>query len=303
MSASAASSPPQNSTITVPEGTTNHGNPNLLCTRSTWSNVATFFLANYVAHAATVKSNPGQPVLRGVLSMLLALILPTSGVLIGLDAIRRCAVIGGSPLQKAKKAGALCEVVRTHDWKPRPGPGDVVQRVQFKHTRDEHNLAKLKMMLESRRRWVAIKLSWLRRRNIQLDSVPPSVIKLETLVEDEAMRQLDQKVQGVNDLLHGESRLVRWSFYAAMIFNARITRKPKSSELLDLPQRAQDLDATEKQTTQPRVTLSPKIRIAGLRESFRPSCKILDLDGRNIHGLCCLLPGYGLSIVPSQSTC
>ena len=62
--------------------------------------------------------------------MLLALILPTSGVLRGLDAIRRCAVIGGSPLQKALKAGALCELVRTKDWKPQPGPGHVVQRIQ-----------------------------------------------------------------------------------------------------------------------------------------------------------------------------
>ncbi len=48
--------------------------------------------------------------------MLLALGLPTSGVLRGLDALRRHAIIGGSPLQKARKAGALCEVVRTKDW-------------------------------------------------------------------------------------------------------------------------------------------------------------------------------------------
>ena len=99
--------------------------------------------------------------LRGALSMLLALILPTSGVIRGLDAIRRHAIIGGSPLQKAKKAGAVCEVVRTKDWKPQPGPGDVVQQVQFKHTRDEHNLARIKTILESKKRWVATKLSWL----------------------------------------------------------------------------------------------------------------------------------------------
>ena len=224
----AALSPSQNSTIPAPEGTTSHGNPNVLCTRSTWSNVATFFLVNYKAHAATVKSNPGHSVLRGVSSMLLALILPTSGVYKGLDAIHRCAVFGGSPLQKAKKAGALCEVVRTRDWKTKPGLGDLVQRVQCKPTRDEHTLAKFKMVLQSRKRWVAIKLSWLTRREIQLEKILPSVAKMETYLEDEFIKELDQGIRGVKTLLQGEGRLVRWSFYAAIIINTRISRKPDS---------------------------------------------------------------------------
>ena len=58
-------------------------------------NVATFYLANYVAHAAFVKSEPGQLMLRGGLSMLSVLVLLTSDVLRGLDAICRHAIIGG----------------------------------------------------------------------------------------------------------------------------------------------------------------------------------------------------------------
>ena len=38
--------PTQNITITVPQGTTNHGNQKLLCTPSKWTDIATFFLAN-----------------------------------------------------------------------------------------------------------------------------------------------------------------------------------------------------------------------------------------------------------------
>ena len=297
LSAPAALSPSQNSTIPAPEGTTNHGNPNLLCTRSTWSNVATFFLANYIAHAATVKINPGQPVLRGVFSMLLALILPNSGAYKGIDAVRRCAIIGGSPLQKAKKAGALCEVVRSRDWKPQPGLGGLVQRVQFKPTRDEHNLAKIKMDLESRKRWVATKLSWLTRREVQLDKILPSVAKMGNRLEDQLIESLDQMVRGVKTLLQGEGRLVRWWFYAAFYFNTRLRRKPDSLELLDL-------SGGLKQTTLPRVIPSPEIRIEGLRgrQSFKPSCKMFDLIGRNIHGLCCLPPGYELAIIHSDST-
>ncbi len=284
----------QNSAIPVPEGTTNHGDPHLLCTRSTWSNVATFYLANYVAHAATVKSEPGQLMLRGVLSMLLALVLPTSGVLRGLDAIRRHAIIGGSPLQKARKAGALCEVVRTEDWEPQRSPGDLVQRVRFKHARDEHNLAEIEMILEAGKRWVATKPSWLKKIDVQRD------YKLDPIV----IRLLDRWLApGVKHLLHGEGRLVRWYLYAAIIFNNRVSRKLDNLELVDRPKKTRNPDASKTRTTQPRVTIFPKIRIVGLggREVFEPSHKMLDLTGRKLHGTCCLPPGYKLAIVPHQS--
>lgn len=296
LSAPAALSPSQNSTIPVPEGTTNHGDPNLLCTRSTWSSVATFFAANYIAHAATVKIDPGQPVLLGFSSMLLALILPNFGAYKGIDAIRRCAIFGSSPLQKAKKAGALCEVVRTWEWKPQPGLGGLVQGLQFKPTRDEHNLAKVKMALESRKHWVATKLSWLTKLEVQLHKIFPSVAKIGTHSEDEVIQTLDQLLPGVESLLQGKGRLVRWWFYAAIVFNTPLNRKPDSLEMLDLSRGL-------KRKTPPRVIPSPNSRIEGLfgRESFKLSYKLLDLDGRNIHGLCRLPRGYELAIIHSES--
>ena len=111
----AASSPLRNVTITVPEGTSDHGDPRLLCTPAKWTDVATFLLANFVAHAATVKTKPGEPIISVFSALVLALFFPGIGTAKGLDAIFRHAITGSSPLQVAKKAGALCQVVRTPD--------------------------------------------------------------------------------------------------------------------------------------------------------------------------------------------
>lgn len=80
--------------------------------------MATFVLANFVAHAATVKSQPGETVILVLFALVFALFFPGFGTARGLDAIFRHAITGSSALQKAKKAGALCHVVRTPDWKP-----------------------------------------------------------------------------------------------------------------------------------------------------------------------------------------
>lgn len=248
----------ENVTISVPDGTTNHGDPQVLCTPSQWTDVVTFFLANFFAHVATVKSRPGEPALRGFLFMLLALFFPTSGVKRGLDAIFCHAIIGGSPLQRAKKAGALCEVIRTHDWKPRTG--DVVRGVQVKHT--EH-----------------------KQDSQQLSSVPEE---------------------------------------------GKLWRKRDDIELVDRPQSTSNPDTSEQRITQPQVQNSTKantevtepiykdrplctdvfhnrshnicIKESFGRETVKPSYKMVGLSGRKIHGLCCLPQGFGLSIVPSQST-
>lgn len=115
------SSTPGNITVSVPEGTSNHGDPKLLCTPTGWKDVAIFFLGDFAAHVATVKLHPGESILSAPLAMIFAFFFPTSSITRGLEAIIRHARTGSTPLQKAQKAGALCEVVRTHDWEPQPG--------------------------------------------------------------------------------------------------------------------------------------------------------------------------------------
>ncbi|MCJ1431033.1 hypothetical protein MMC27_000383 [Xylographa pallens] len=124
-----SSQPLINITIIAPQGTNDHGDPHLLCTPSQWSDVATFFLANYVAHAATVKFVPGESTISTALAVIWALFFPTSGTMRGLKAIWQRAVFSGSAIDKASRAGALCMVVRAHDWEPRNG--DLIQGVRL----------------------------------------------------------------------------------------------------------------------------------------------------------------------------
>lgn len=51
-----------NSTLPLPPGTTNHGNPKLICLPTKWTDVIVFFLGNYVAHAATIRLEPGMSI-------------------------------------------------------------------------------------------------------------------------------------------------------------------------------------------------------------------------------------------------
>lgn len=124
----------QNITITAPKGTSDHGDPHILCTPIRQIDIASFFLANYVAHAATVKALPGQPIVPAFLDLLFALFFPVSGVIRGLKAIYRAATfreifLRKTPLETAVRAGAVCEVVRTKFW--RPNDGDIVRDMKI----------------------------------------------------------------------------------------------------------------------------------------------------------------------------
>jgi len=81
--------PTLNITITVPVGTSNHGDPNLLCIPTKWTDIVTFYTGNYLAHALTIKSIPGQKTGHILLVVIAALIYPYSGIMRGLEAICR----------------------------------------------------------------------------------------------------------------------------------------------------------------------------------------------------------------------
>jgi hypothetical protein len=111
--------PAVNITITVPEGTSNHGDPNLLCTQAKWTDIVLFYAVNYLAHAVTVKSLPGEKLIDAAHIIFSALIYPYSGVIRGIEVIiRRAAYHQGNELQRAARAGALCVVVRSELWTP-----------------------------------------------------------------------------------------------------------------------------------------------------------------------------------------
>jgi hypothetical protein len=70
-----------NFTLPVPDGTVNHGDKKLICIPPQWYQYLVFFLANYVAHAATLFSYPGQSLGETVFVAVNALFLPGSGAL------------------------------------------------------------------------------------------------------------------------------------------------------------------------------------------------------------------------------
>lgn len=101
-----------NFTIPVPNGTTNHGQPGLVCVPPTWINILTFFATNYFAHAATVLTKPGQSTLETVVSISCALFVPAAGALRILRYLLLHPITISNKLQRAAAAGALCMVVR-----------------------------------------------------------------------------------------------------------------------------------------------------------------------------------------------
>jgi len=116
--------------ITLPAGSTNHGDPHLLCTPASWFTVASFILANFVAHSATTPIYPGEQTFEKALAFVTSFLFPAAGVGRGLNTIARGIMVLATPekseLQQAAAAGALCMVIRTSEWTPAPGTGSVV---------------------------------------------------------------------------------------------------------------------------------------------------------------------------------
>jgi hypothetical protein len=80
-----------NMTVLVPEGSRNYGDPGLLCIPNTWNLITAFYFANYVAHAFTIKTLPGEKLPSKIVIFIIALFFPFFGISRGLEAALRCA--------------------------------------------------------------------------------------------------------------------------------------------------------------------------------------------------------------------
>lgn len=110
------SSSPGNSTI-APE----NSDPTVHCTRTNWFDVFWFIFANYVLHALSVRSLPGENAYASTLFKFCCLLIPYTGLRRGLGLISRASNLTGDDLQAAARANALCMVIRNHDWIPHAG--------------------------------------------------------------------------------------------------------------------------------------------------------------------------------------
>jgi hypothetical protein len=114
-------------TISGP-GVSDHGQPNLVCFPTKATDVLLFFLSNYVAHAATVKTAPGAQTLEVMVGMLISLFFPVLGMSRAFEVILGWSwklspkfpflQFEADTLQTALKAGALVVAVRNQMWKP-----------------------------------------------------------------------------------------------------------------------------------------------------------------------------------------
>jgi hypothetical protein len=124
----------KNITIALPEGTTDHGDPGLLCFPTGWTDLFTFYLGNYAAHAATVKFLPGEKVKDMIPTIVISLLFPAFGAFRGIMNCLSGAIFAKKgPFQMAVRARALCMVIRGTNWTPAAGDevrDVVIQRKQ-----------------------------------------------------------------------------------------------------------------------------------------------------------------------------
>ena len=107
----------------------------LYCEKTTWYDICWFFFTNYLLHALSVRSLPGENVYASTTFKLCCLLVPYTGVRRGLSLISRASSLIKDDLQAAARAGALCMVIRKPDW--RPQDGQVVHGCQIKDSAEE----------------------------------------------------------------------------------------------------------------------------------------------------------------------
>ena len=125
-----------------------------VCVEATWAEIIVFILVNYVTHAMTVNSYPGEKPMSAVFFSIAALFLPFAGAMRGLGSIGSGAIFAGDSLQQAARGGALCVVARSEEWLPqgseevrgctiegaKPANGSPKARVVVKFVEDPINL-------------------------------------------------------------------------------------------------------------------------------------------------------------------
>jgi hypothetical protein len=105
-----------NSTVNLPPGTTDHGQAGLICVPASWLDIVLFFLTNYVAHAATIVTYPGQPMLETTVRIIIAIFIPIASMQRTVPLIiNHASTILRDPLRRAVNSGAMITVVKLED--------------------------------------------------------------------------------------------------------------------------------------------------------------------------------------------
>lgn len=99
----------------------NNNEPKVHCDSTHWYDICWFFFANYILHALSVRSLPGENLYSATVFKFSCLLIPFTGLRRGLSLISRGGNLADNSLQAAARAKALCMVIRKPDWRPRIG--------------------------------------------------------------------------------------------------------------------------------------------------------------------------------------
>lgn len=238
--------------------------PHIYCERTTWYSVCWFLFSNYVLHALSVRSLPGENTYSTMAFKLCCLLIPYTGLRRGLCLISRASNFAGSDLQCAARANALCMVIRTADWRPRDG--DTIGGCQI---------------------------------NI-IDSVPDdgslsdikhgSLFRIGTCETTKSMKSAGSN-KSINTTTSAEKKRLR-RLDSTVAMNAWRYRNHLRIEVKDLYDRPPCQNMVEKIA---RV-LVETYRFA----TQNPTDAIVNQENLKIQGYCELAPGYALSYIPAD---
>lgn len=91
------------------------------CQLTQWYDIVWFIFTNFILHALSVRSLPGEKSFTSTVFKICCFLVPYTGVRRGLCLILRASNLAGNDLQSAARANALCMVIRSPEWRPKDG--------------------------------------------------------------------------------------------------------------------------------------------------------------------------------------
>lgn len=91
------------------------------CQPAQWYDILWFIFTNFVLHALSVRSLPGERSFTSIVFKFCCFLVPYTGVRRGLCLILRASNFASNDLQSAARANALCMVIRSPAWRPKDG--------------------------------------------------------------------------------------------------------------------------------------------------------------------------------------
>ena len=237
-------------------------NPHVYCERTTWYSVCWFLFSNYVLHALSVRSLPGENTYSTTAFKLCCLLIPYTGLRRGLCLISRASNFAGSDLQCAARANALCMVIRTADWRPRDG--DTIDGCQINiidSVPDDGSLA---------------------------DAKHSSLFRIRTCETTKSIKSAESN-KSINTSVSAEKKKPKRSD-SIVAMNAWRYRNNLRIEVKDLYDRPPCQNMIEKIAR----SLIETYRFS----TQNPTVAIISQEDLKIQGYCELAPGYALSYIP-----